>query len=267
MKKIINGVAFLLIAALAFAHGKPDSISSASSSQKNSFGQTNTSAPVVIASTSWTAAFADIAGADNVEVIAPASLRHPPEYEITVSDIQKIGQSDFFVYAGFERMMQTLGTTIGNTHMVQIANDNSIATVTRETAKIAALLHTEHENEKRLHAYVSTIENARNEIKKRGLTNAKVLCNRHQRYLAHDLGFTAVTLFGPDAVTASQLADAKDGGYDILIDNVHNPLGSPLVEVAPNMAYVVWRNFPEKIERNALLHVIQENIAALLKAL
>ena len=40
----------------------------------------------VVASTSWSAAFADIAGADEVESIAPVNLRHPPEYEITVSD-------------------------------------------------------------------------------------------------------------------------------------------------------------------------------------
>ena len=32
----------------------------------------------VVASTSWSAAFADIAGADEVESIAPVNLRHPP---------------------------------------------------------------------------------------------------------------------------------------------------------------------------------------------
>ena len=36
----------------------------------------------VVASTSWAAAFADIAGADEVESIAPVNLRHPPEYEL-----------------------------------------------------------------------------------------------------------------------------------------------------------------------------------------
>ncbi|MBP3709710.1 MAG: ABC transporter substrate-binding protein [Treponema sp.] len=272
-KKIIRSAMILIIAvsmlADVLAHGTTDSNSSASVSQKNKSAAraAQQKIPVVLASTSWTAAFADIAGADNVETIAPASLRHPPEYEVTVSDIQKIGNSDFFVYAGFERMMQTLGTAVGNTHMVQIANDNSIATVARETAKIAQLLGTEQENEKRLASYVNAIEHARLEIETRGLTNAKVLCNRNQRYLALDLGFTDVTLFGPGEVTADQIADAKNGGYDILIDNVHNPVGSPLAEVAPNARYVIWRNFPEKVEKDALLHVVQENIATLLKVL
>lgn len=272
-KKSITGIVFFVIAigtiAGAFARGKTDGISAASASQKNklSMNVAQQNMPLVLASTSWTAAFADIAGADNVETIAPATLRHPPEYEVTVSDIQKINKSDFFVYAGFERMMQTLGTAVGNTRMIQIANDNSIATVTSETSKIARLLGTEEEHEKRLASYVKAIKDARLEIEMRGLTNAKILCNRNQRYLALDLGFTDITLFGPGEVTADQIADAKNGEYDILIDNVHNLAGCPLAEVAPNVRYVVWRNFPEKVERNALLHVVQENIAALLKML
>ena len=87
------------------------------------------------------------------------------------------------------------------------------------------------------------------------------------RYLAADLGFTVAETFGPEAVTANQIANAKTGGCDIIIDNVHNPVGSPLAEVAPNAAYIVWRNFPDKVERNALLHVIRENIASLMKAM
>ena len=84
----------------------------------------------VVASTSWAAAFADIAGADEVESIAPVNLRHPPEYEITVSDVQKISESEVFIYAGFERMMKTLGSKVENKGTsIQITLDNSLATV------------------------------------------------------------------------------------------------------------------------------------------
>ena len=87
----------------------------------------------VIASTSWTAAFAFLAGIDEVTVIAPASLRHPPEYEITASDIQRVLESDFFVYAGFERMMKTLGDSAGNTQMLKISCNNSVENVKAES--------------------------------------------------------------------------------------------------------------------------------------
>lgn len=257
MKKIINFILPIVSAAVLFANGKNDISNSAQNAVE--------AKARIVASTSWTAAFADIAGADNVEAIAPATLRHPPEYEVTVSDIQKITESDLFVYAGFERMMKMLGDSIDGTKMLRIANDNSIATVTSETAKIAESLGTEEKNKARLALYVNAIRDAKTEIERRGKSNAKVLCHKHQRCLAADLGFTVTETFGPEAVTANQIANAKTGGYDIIIDNVHNPVGSPLAEVAPNAAYIVWRNFPDKVERNALLHVIRENIAALMK--
>ena len=122
MKKIINFILPIVSAAALFANGKND----ISNSAQNAVEQKTR----IVASTSWTAAFADIAGADNVETIAPATLRHPPEYEVTVSDIQKITASNLFIYAGFERMMKTLGDSIDGTKMIRIASDNSIATVT-----------------------------------------------------------------------------------------------------------------------------------------
>lgn len=129
MKKIINFILLAFAGAVLFANEK--------TGERSPVRSVSETKPRVVASTSWTAAFADIAGADGVETIAPANLRHPPEYEVTVSDIQKIAASDFFVYAGFERMMKTLGTSVGTVQMIRIANNNSIATVTSETAKIA----------------------------------------------------------------------------------------------------------------------------------
>jgi hypothetical protein len=248
MKKIGLLLLAILMSSLLFANGNKDS---------NENG-------TIVASTSWTAAFADLAGIDNVNSIAPASLRHPPEYEITVSDIEKIHNSSIFIYAGFERMMKTLGEAIGNTKMIKITCDNSIATVKESSSIIATICGTQSENEKRVSEYVGTIEKAASEISKKGLKNEKVLCNKNQIYLAKDLGFENITVFGPGPVTSEQIADAKNTKYDFIIDNVHNPVGSPLVEVSPKSKYVIWRNFPETIEKNALLHVVQSNINALL---
>lgn len=217
----------------------------------------------VIASTSWTAAFADIAGADQIQIVAPASLQHPPEYEITVSDIQKIEKSKYFIYAGFERMMKTLGDAVGETQMVKITCDNSIETVSKESRKIAEIWGSQEECEKRLSEYVNTITAAKADLEKRGLAGARVLCNKNQIYLAKDLGLEVAAVFGPGPVTSDQIADAKTGNYSFIIDNVHNPQGMPLSEVAPDAKYIVWRNFPERVERNALLNVVKENIKTL----
>ena len=221
--------------------------------------------PNIVASTTWTAAFADLAGADSVTVIAPANLKHPPEYEISVSDIITVSKSDYFIFAGFERMMETIGNSAGSAEMIKIKCDNSIETVKENAEKISKILGTEKESKKRVNKYIKAIEDGRKKVESLGLKGAKVLCHKHQVYLAEELGFNVVKVFGPGPVTSKQIADAKSGNYDFIIDNVHNPVGKPLAEVASGTKYIVWRNFPEETGRDILLHVVQNNIDLIVK--
>ncbi|MBP5587856.1 MAG: ABC transporter substrate-binding protein [Treponema sp.] len=219
-----------------------------------------------VASTSWTAGFMDIAGIDGTEIIAPANLRHPPEYEITVSDIQRINESSYFVYAGFERMMKTLaGAVTDESKMIKIKCDNSIETVSSESRRLAEIFGTQDECEKRLKEYCYVIEEAKKKLEKEGLKNAKVFCNKNQIYLAKDLGLEVIQTFGPGEVTSDQIAFAKLQNFVFIIDNIHNPVGTPLSEVAPEAKYIVWRNFPESVERGSLKKVISNNINLLFK--
>ena len=249
-KKMFLPLLFLALSATpAFSQGAKESGPSSES--------------IVVASTSWTAAFADLAGLDDVQTIAPAGLRHPPEYEITVSDIQKIRSSSMFIYAGFERMMQTIGTSVGDVQMVQIQCDNSIATVTAMAEKIAKLAHTEKKSKARVKDYVETIQEGAKEVQELGLKGAKALVNKNQIYLAKDLGLDVAATFGPGPVTSAQIADARSGNYLVIIDNVHNPVGAPLAEAAPNATYLVWRNFPENVGHDSLEEMVEDNIELL----
>lgn len=220
----------------------------------------------VVASTSWSAAFADIAGADEVESIAPVNLRHPPEYEITVSDVQKISDSEVFIFAGFERMMKTLGTKVANKGVsVQVTLDNSLATVKESTLKIAQALGTEDIQKVRFAEYEKLVKDGQKKALKKKLNKKKVLCNKNQTYLAKELGLEIAGIFGPGPVTAEELLEAKKAGYDLIIDNIHNPTGKPVTEVLPKAKYIVWRNFPEAVEHDALKKVVADNIELLLK--
>lgn len=219
----------------------------------------------VVASTSWSAAFADIAGADEVESIAPVNLRHPPEYEITVSDVQKISDSEVFIFAGFERMMKTLGTKVANKGVsVQITLDNSLATVKESTLKIAQALGTEDIQKVRFAEYEKLVKDGQKKALKKKLNKKKVLCNKNQTYLAKELGLEIAGIFGPGPVTAEELLEAKKAGYDLIIDNIHNPTGKPVTEVLPKAKYIVWRNFPTAVEHDALKKVVADNIELLL---
>ena len=221
----------------------------------------------VVCSTSWSASFAELSGAEDVTVIAPANLRHPPEYEVTVSDVLSIMNSDYFIYAGFERMMKTLEDNFAtsNTIPIQIKLDNSLATVTESCMKIAKKIGTEKQCEKNLGEYEKVLKIGKEKVSKKGLGGAKVLCHKHQVYLAEELGLDVVATFGPGPVTSKQIVDAKKGNYELIIDNIHNPVGEPLVEVAENARYIIWRNFPETVGKNSLINLIKENIDVLLK--
>lgn len=220
----------------------------------------------VVASTSWSAAFADIAGANEVESIAPVNLRHPPEYEITVSDVQKISDSEVFIFAGFERMMKTLGTKVANKGVsVQVTLDNSLATVKESTLKIAQALGTEDIQKVRFAEYEKLVKDGQKKALKKKLNKKKVLCNKNQTYLAKELGLEIAGIFGPGPVTAEELLEAKKAGYDLIIDNIHNPTGKPVTEVLPKAKYIVWRNFPTAVEHDALKKVVADNIELLLK--
>ncbi|MCR4947735.1 MAG: zinc ABC transporter substrate-binding protein [Treponema sp.] len=219
----------------------------------------------VVASTSWAAAFADIAGADEIESIAPVNLRHPPEYEITVSDVQKISESEIFIFAGFERMMKTLGTKVPNKGVsVQIVLDNSLATVKESTLKIAQELGTEDIQKARYAEYEKLVKDGQKKALKKKLNKKKVLCNKNQTYLAKELGLEIAAVFGPGPVSAEELLEAKKAGYDLIIDNIHNPTGKPVTEILPKAKYIEWRNFPTAVEHDALKKVVKDNIDLLL---
>lgn len=257
MKKMLVVFALLILSVALFAEGTTEKATTSSASRPIS----------VIASTSWTAAFADLGGAQNIEIIAPASLIHPPEYEITVSDVMKIDKADYFIYAGYERMMKSMGDSISktNTDLIQITTDNSIENVTKQAALIASALKSQYYSEDRVYDYIQTVENGKQAVAKKGLDKLKVYCHAMQVFLAKDLGLQVGGTFGPGPLTASQIAEVAKGGYDIIIDNVHNPIASPLLEVSPNTKLVVWRNFPETVERKSLQKMVQQNIDALLK--
>lgn len=214
----------------------------------------------IIASTSWTAAFADLAGIDYIDIIAPANLQHPPEYEITISDIQKVSNSEYFIFAGFERMMQTLGKNITSTKKIKITCNNSLENVKTQVQKIAEQCGDLNISKERLASFEKAFIDGKIYLESNNLKNAKVACNKNQIYLAKDLGLEIVHIYGPGEITSKDISTIKNLQIDFIIDNIHNPVGKPLSEVNKNAKYILWRNFPEKVEHQALEKVIRENI-------
>jgi len=218
-----------------------------------------------VASTSWVAAIAELAGIDDVVCIAPANLKHPPEYEITAEDMVKVIKADLVMTAGYERMMSTINAAaeVDPAKIVKVKTTNTLANLTNMVNMLSEIAGTQAVAAERFGAYTQMIEEAKAKIKELGYDKLTVFANTNQAELAKDLGLNVVATFGAAPLTAEQIADAAKNKYDLVIDNSHNPVASPVSEVSPSSVILVWSNFPDYLGNNALYEVISNNLKML----
>jgi hypothetical protein len=222
-----------------------------------------------VASTSWVASIAELAGIDGVISIAPANLKHPPEYEITADDMASVITAELFMYAGYEKMMKTIkeAAEVAPEKEIKVTTTNTLENLEAMVTMLSERAGTQQKAKERFASYKSMIEEARSRIKELGLDKLTVYANKNQSQLARDLGLNVVSEFGAAPLTSDQIADAAKSKYDIAIDNVHNPVASPIAEVSPNTVILTWRNFPDHLGDNALYNVIKDNIDMLFDAI
>lgn len=214
----------------------------------------------VVASTSWTGAFAQLAGADDVRVLAPYDMTHPPEYELRPSDLRAVAQADFVVYAGYETMVERLLATAGDseTGAIQIVTVHSEPVLRASVNAIATALGTEAIAEQRLDELLSVLEQWRSEVRAYGLDQDRVIVHFHQRALAQDLGMNVVGVFGPAPMEARQIDELSKLDPVLIVDNGHNPISTPLLETT-DAEVTTWYNFPGVQGTRTLFDIFELN--------
>lgn len=220
-----------------------------------------------VASTSWVASIAELAGIDDVQTIAPVNLKHPPEYEITADDMLKVSEAELFMHAGYERMVKVISAAadVPQEKMIKVKTTNTEKNLSNMVKMLSEKAGTEQLAQKRYAQYEKLINETRAKIIELGLDKKTVYANINQAELAEDLGLNITATFGPGPLTADQIELAADNKYDIIIDNIHNPVASPALEVSPSSTLLVWRNFPETKEKNALYNVLKTDFESLFK--
>ncbi|MBI9107338.1 MAG: ABC transporter substrate-binding protein [Spirochaetales bacterium] len=219
----------------------------------------------IIATTSWTAAFALAAGAEYVAVLAPAEMLHPSEYELTPADILKLKKADLIIYAGYEVMVGALKESLGipEEKLLQIETRHDIKTIEQSLMKIGHRLGTVSEAEKNISDITKVIIAGRESLSGAGIVKSSTWVHSFQRPLAGSLGLGFSYAFGPQPLTAVEIAGAGKQEVKLVIDNVHNPVSGPLSAAFPDVKTAVWRNFPEVLSDSALKDVISGNIERL----
>jgi hypothetical protein len=221
----------------------------------------------VVASTSWTAAFAMAAGADSVTFLAPAEMTHPAEYELMPSDIPKVAKADYFVYAGYEVMMDEINKTLSgdSSKGIQIVTQYDWETMEQSVMTIARRMGTIEKAKENLEALQALYEQAAQKAKESSLTGQKALVHRYQVPFAQTLGLEVVGSFGPQPLTLGQINQFKDSDATIILDNIHNPIAKPLQEILPKATCFTLINFPGTKGTKTINDVISYNLTVVTK--
>lgn len=214
-----------------------------------------------LASTSWTAAYAYVGGLDNVKSVSPIDLTHPPEYEILPSDILNIQNSKAFIFAGYEVMMETLSKNIlEDDKKLQIQTINSLANIKKQANVISEKFNTQEKSENRVKEIENLFISSKKKIEEKSINKIPAYVHFHQQAFAKSLGLNVIGVFGPNEITTKNIEEISKLEDVLIIDNIHNQLANPLLEVNEKATKISWRNFPNKDEDKALFNMLKRNI-------
>ncbi len=231
------------------------------SSCRNKPAATNT----IIATTSWTAAYAIAAGATDVSVLAPYEMAHPSEYELRPGDIARLSKTKLILYAGYEVMVGQLktGLNIPEEKMVRISTSYNYPEIEKAVMLIASHLGTEQTAKKNLAEIKQLLVSGRNEVQRQGLDQDTVLVHFFQESLVRELGITPFLVFGPAPPEPKQILEMSKTNPRLIIDNAHNPVGGSLKDIIKEGNYKLFLNFPGMYQTKTIADVIRYNIQQL----
>lgn len=165
--------------------------------------------PRVVATTSWEAAFARAAGATDVTVIVPSSIKHAPDYDPKPSDLAAVTEADFVLYARFEGFAGKITEAAGSAARTVAVNlDNSRAAVVAEVQRLGDLFGTRAAADTWLHDFGGEYDRLAAEVRAawRDGRAPKVLTQAFTGFAAELSGAEVLGTYGPEPVTARQVA-------------------------------------------------------------
>ncbi len=213
-------------------------------------------APVVVASTSWVAAIAEMAGATDVAYIAPNNVQHPPDYEPTASDLAALADADYVLMAGFEGFAETLTEASGSdAEVVTVMTSYDPAMLRSEVEKLAALWGTEDAAAANLDAYDAGYAAEAEELQAlSGEHEHVVVAQAFAVEWAALAGLEVAGTYGPMPATPSEVADLAALEPTLVFDNVHMGGGAEVAEAA-EATLVELANFPaDDLDLLAVVH-------------
>lgn len=214
-----------------------------------------TDGPAVVASTSWAGAFATAAGAKNVTLVAPASVPHAPDYDPKPSDLAKIADADYVLYAPFDSFAPRLKEAAGGqAQTVELNLENTPNNIRAEVTRLGQLFGTSAQATQWLAAFDQRYAELSAQVKA-AIPQPPPTAVAHvfMAYWREFAGLPVQGTYGPEPVTPGKLAELTALQPDLVLANAHLPsnpdiLGARTIELI---------NFPG--EDLNLLGVFEEN--------
>ena len=226
--------AVLCFALLTAACGSDTKDSTATDTVAAAPDTTRAAAPAeavhVVASTTWTGALAKLAGASDIEVIAPTTILHPPDYDPKPSDLAAAADADLVVYAEFESFATRLVEAAGSDAVkFPLTLENTPATIEAEVLRLAAQLGTEDVARANLDEFLVTVTELGTDASETAGTTVPVVVSQvFMSYWADWAGLASAGTFGPASIGAADLASLLALTPTLVFDNFHLPGGQAL---------------------------------------
>lgn len=221
-------------------------------------------AEVVVASTSLTAAIAKAAGAEEVRVMTPQGLKHPPEYELKPSDLLKFEGATVVVYGGYEKMVSKLLETSRNQGLqaVQVNTEGSPETLIEQVRKTAKVLKTEETALSWEKGFLQRLGALRSKMAH--LSGKRAVVHRFAEPFARWAGLAVAQIIRPGEITPKAIADAIAQSPGVVVDVLHFPVAKVIAENA-GCRYVQIINFPGAGNTVSLQDMFEYNADQLLR--
>jgi hypothetical protein len=216
----------------------------------------------IVVTSSWTAAYLELAGVTEYEMIAPSDMQHPSEYELQIDDIKKLKDADLIVCGGYETMMEKIrtGLKIEPDKILQIKTDYNLEHIKSSVRSLAKRTGTIEIAQENLREIEEIILESRNTIRQEGIAEAPVLVQFFLRPLSEELGLNISAIFGPRQLEAFDIQELMKHDFVMVIDNAHNPSGQPLAESKENVGIAHLMNFPGMNNTHSIADVIRKNV-------
>jgi zinc transport system substrate-binding protein len=198
---------------------------------------------VVVASTSLTGAIAMAAGAEEVRVLTPAEMSHPPEYEVKPSDLLKLQGASIAIYGGYEKMVPRLVDASRNSSIVLLPVDTrtSPENLIEQARKIAKVLNTEEAERAWESRFQAKLTGLREKLKP--FSGRRAVVHRQAEPFARFAGLNIIRILAPGELTPRTMAESIAAGPELVLDILHFPMAAALAQNA-GCPYVRIINFP-----------------------